>query len=250
MSLSSSERRILDVGFKEKVPEEEMAAESPTLSPVAFFPRIGGDDDELNVNGSLTSLSWSDIGNVLGTSLAAGSVLVAFFLYKMRKRSSFHLVYAPRYRWERETARLSHLSGGRYRPLERPPRSAPCWAWARLACTIKDEELLKHVGLEMYVLIRFMRMCLKISFFGSCVVLPIGMSAFATADDSKSSFAWFRFTMANVQKDDAGRIWTAVVLAYVVTLYTLCVIGIECLVFVERSSGSSPAWVRETTPAI
>ena len=211
-----------------------MATPSPTSLPTSSGTTGSEDDDSFNVYTAITSLKWNDIWTVLLTCLVGSLFMIVFVVSKFPKRSCYHLVYCPRFRWEREMA----TKHGNYTPLARPKRTAAPWWWIYLVATIPEAELLKHVGVEMYVMLRFIRMCLKISVFGTLIIMPIGISAYGTADASGdtskySRLAWFRFTMANLEQQNKGRIWTAALLMYVVTIYAVGVVALECFAFVE-----------------
>ncbi|KAJ8611258.1 hypothetical protein CTAYLR_004160 [Chrysophaeum taylorii] len=207
-----------------------MATPAPTFSPTE-----SDDDDNFTLNEDLANLEWSDIWNILVPSLFAAMVMMGFVQWQRRKRSNFHLVYCPRYRWERV---MASKSAG-YAPLDRPKRlGASVLDWLLLATRIGDPELLRHVGLEMYVMLRFIRLCCKMCLFGTLVVAPVCVGVYGTADTRSSTseysrVAWYRFTLANVDEHNAGRLWTPAIMLWVVTIHTMVVVGAECLAYVE-----------------
>lgn len=206
--------------------------------PPTFAP-TGADDDSnddgLTVKANIANLEWADIWNLLVPCLIAAAFMVAFAAWQMRKRSSFHHVYCPRYRWERDMASKSPA----YTPLARPKRRhSSLLEWVRLVAQIDDAKLLRHVGLEMYVLLRFIRVCWKVAIFGVVVVMPIGISVYATADQRSatsgySRVAWYRFTLANVDPHHEARLYTPAILMWVVTLQLVMLVRSECFALVE-----------------
>lgn len=213
---------------------------APSFTPTAAPSTKADDDDEFEVNSAVVDLEWSDIWNILIPSLLAAVALVAFTVSRLRKRSSFHLIYCPRYRWEREVAELSKKGGGNYEPLQRPNRQrGSLFDWLGLVVHISDSTLLRHTGLEMYMMLRFIRLCVRITVFGSAVIVPISIGAYATAtstDDeggSYSNVAFYRFTLANVDSENKGRLWTTALLMCLVTLHVHWVVWKECVAFVE-----------------
>ncbi|KAH8065228.1 hypothetical protein JL722_2137 [Aureococcus anophagefferens] len=57
-----------------------------------------------------------------------------------------------------------------------------------------DADVLKHAGLEMYVYLRFVRFCLRLCVFGSCVCAPVLCTAYSTAAShyGYGRFSWYR----------------------------------------------------------
>ena len=214
-----------------------MATVVPTAAPSGSS---SDDDDSFEVNSTIANLEWSDIWNVLVPSLVVAVVLTAFWAWKLRKRSTFHLIYCPRYRWEREIAEQSARAGGRYEPLrQRPSRQqASLWEWFTLPLVIEDATLLRHVGLEMYVMLRFLRVSLRIAVFGCFVIAPVCVAVYATSDQRShtsgySRIAFYRFTLANVDTHNSGRLWTPAIMLWIVTLHVVVVVKAECAAFVE-----------------
>jgi len=216
-----------------------MATAVPTGAPTGSPTVDDDDDDSFVVNATIANLEWSDIWNVLVPSLAAAMALTAFWAWKFRKRSTFHLIYCPRYRWEREIATSSARAGGSYAALRRPKRQrAALLEWAALPFRVEDATLLRHVGLEMYVLLRFLRLSLRVAVFGCCIVAPICVAVYGTSDQRSGSsgysrIAFYRFTLANVDTHNSGRLWTPAIMLWIVTLHAVLAVKAECAAFVE-----------------
>lgn len=227
--------------FLPDIPGTNSPTYSPTVAHDDIFYFDDDDDDTLSdqLNKNLVGLEWDSVWYVLVPSLFFAVVLIAFFVSKIRKRSPFHLIYCPRYRWEREVAARSAQVGGNYTPLPRPRRQSSTlihWFW--LALRLNDATLLRHTGLEMFLMLRFIRLGLKIVIFGCCIVAPICVAAYATSDlrsdtSEYSRLAFYRFTLANVESINTGRLWVPAIMLWVVTLHVLDAVTKECMAFIE-----------------
>ena len=72
-----------------------------------------------------------------------------------------------------------------------------------------DATILRHVGLEMYMFLRFVRLGFRLCLFGTVIVAPICCSVYGTtgSNGNGNEYAWYRFTLANVDPDsNAGRL--------------------------------------------
>ncbi|CAM9613113.1 unnamed protein product, partial [Phaeothamnion confervicola] len=82
-------------------------------------------------------------------NLAIGSVLLAIFEVKRRKKS----VYGMR------LTRLPHRAP--------PPPPAGPFGWVRPVMRVKGRDFLRMAGLDAYMLVRFCRLCTRICTFGA-----------------------------------------------------------------------------------
>lgn len=101
-----------------------------------------------------------------------------------------------------------------------PSARALAWAWETLRVT--DDQLLRMVGLDGYMLIRYIKLCIKaslfFSFLGLLVLLPIYHS-FAKRTAGRR-FLWRDVTISSIENDaEAHLLWFPVAFAYVFSGY-------------------------------
>ncbi|KAJ1462423.1 hypothetical protein M885DRAFT_159148 [Pelagophyceae sp. CCMP2097] len=195
------------------------------------------DDDTFEIVQRNANLTWADIAMITATVLPAALCLVAFYLYARAKKSAYHLVFFPRVGWEARISDASTTAGGDYVPISRAHRKGlDAFDWVKAVWT-DDGEILRHCGLEMYVFLRFTRLCLKLTAFGSLNAIALcAVYATATSDgrSTTSRVAWYRFTLANVDYEaNASRLWAPAVFLVVLTLHFAHLVTNECHAFVE-----------------
>ena len=108
------------------------------------------------------------------------------------------------------------------------------FAWVFSTIKVSDSELLHMVGLDGYMLIRYIRLCLHASLFfsviGLLILLPIYHS-FA----KNSRFLWKNVTIASIQNgSEAHLLWFPVILAYVFSAYLCYLLYYEYQHFHEK----------------
>ncbi|KAH8049867.1 hypothetical protein JL722_11648 [Aureococcus anophagefferens] len=109
-----------------------------------------------------------------------------------------------------------------------------------------DADVLKHAGLEMYVYLRFVRLCLRLCVFGSCVCAPVLCTAYSTAAShyGYGRFSWYRYTIANIAEHRPGqdkgdsthhrsRLWMPAVFMALLTAHAVTACYNECAALVE-----------------
>ena len=139
-----------------------------------FAPSFNVDDDAVLLSNLLEQLTFKDVIFVGLTGLAASCALVGFFEVKRRTRSAHRMIFCPRLVWEAEVEAVSKRHGGDYAAQKRGSASeARLFDWVVATLFERtDADVLRHAGLEMYVFLRFVRLCLRICVFGSAVVAP------------------------------------------------------------------------------
>jgi hypothetical protein len=91
-------------------------------------------------------------------------------------------------------------------------------AWISSVMAVGDEDLLRMVGLDGYMLIRYINVCFKMSFFftfwGLIVLAPVYRSALG------KHVSWNKFTLANIPNNpSANQLWVPAVFAYIFSIY-------------------------------
>ena len=128
-----------------------------------FAPTYNVDDDAVLLSNLLEQLTLADVIQVGLTGLLATVALVTFFELKRRTRSARRMIFCPRMVWEGEVEAVSKRHGGDY--AAQPRRrvgEVRTFDWVRATLFERtDADVLKHAGLEMYVYLRFVRLCLR-----------------------------------------------------------------------------------------
>ncbi|KAH8049073.1 hypothetical protein JL722_12073 [Aureococcus anophagefferens] len=161
-----------------------------------FAPTYNVDDDAVLLSNLLEQLTLADVIQVGLTGLLATVALVTFFELKRRTRSARRMIFCPRMVWEGEVEAVSKRHGGDY--AAQPRRrvgEVRTFDWVRATLFERtDADVLKHAGLEMYVYLRFVRLCLRLCVFGSCVCAPVLCTAYSTAAShyGYGRFSWYR----------------------------------------------------------
>lgn len=107
-------------------------------------------------------------------------------------------------------------------------------AWIISILKVSDSELLHMVGLDGYMLIRYIRLCLHASVFFSIVGLVILLPIYHSFAKS-SRFLWKNVTIASIQNDaEAHLLWFPVILAYVFSSYMCYLLYFEYQHFHEK----------------
>jgi hypothetical protein len=144
--------------------------------------------------------------------------------------SCVFLVFCACFYHSQKTAPL-FLSPRRHRLPQLVPPPLPVdsyWAWVRVCLFVSDEEIIKRVGYDSLVFLRFHRLALrcivKMSLFSCAVLLPINFTGGENANAQGLGeyvgtlfFTDFMlFTMANVQRG-SPRFWVHCFAAYLLT---------------------------------
>jgi len=138
-------------------------------------------------------VQWSAIYVTFLVALLQSTVFYLFFLYQrsVHAQANYHSLYEPR---------------SQYRPQRTPqPFSSP---WYQSVMHTSQEELLRCVGLDSYMFLRFFRMGARIAGVGtvlSVVLIPL----YATGNNVASE-GFNQWTLARVE-DQAWRLWGSVV---------------------------------------
>lgn len=119
-----------------------------------------------------------------------------------------------------------------------PP--SPSWypfAWIVEISRVSEDDMLRMVGLDAYMLMRYLNICCRTSaflmFWGLIIVVPL----YATG--SQGCYNWNQLTLANIpnpSKDPVGsrRLWVPVVFAYLFSAYFCGLMGQEYRNFLHK----------------
>ena len=122
--------------------------------------------------------------------------------------------------------------------VPKAPSGVPL-SWFGMIFPVKDDDFLKMAGLDAYVLMRYIRACMKITGFysvlGAMILMPVYYTGF---DGLNAGSEWSKYTIANVSNEGDGktneRLWAAVVMTYVFAAGFCTIMRDEYKHFLER----------------
>lgn len=186
--------------------------------------RLSDDDTDDSVKESDQLLNTFYINMVIFTTL-----IILFEL--VRNYKSIYL--------NRLTKKNIHL-----KRVPSPPSRFP-FAWVYQVLTIPQEEVLRMIGLDGYMLLRFLILCFRLasffSFFGVLVLVPIYHSGTAGLN------GWNAFTVANIEDSStAYALWAPVAFAYLFAIFYCQLLYYEYKNFIAKRleyliEGDSPS---------
>lgn len=164
--------------------------------------------------------------NTLGINILVGFLLVVAFEVN-RKMKSIYM------------KRLTKDKLYKHKPPrtpEEPPETFLGWIGTLNAVT--EDDILRMVGLDGYMLIRYINICFRISlfitFWGLVVLVPV------YANSGGNSCAWNKFTLSNVPQgdidntDSISELWIPALFAYLFAGYICAVMYTEYQNFLEK----------------
>jgi len=106
--------------------------------------------------------------------------------------------------------------------------------WLQVISKVTDDEFLYMAGLDAYIMVRYIKACIKVTLFYSLCGMVILMPVYYTGKASDTS-NWEQYTIANVRADpEAKRLWAAVVMAYIFAGAFCTIMREEYKHFLER----------------
>lgn len=176
-----------------------------------------------------------DVNYLHASSMSFATLSVLFLVM-----SVMLLVFLSCFYHNQKTSPL-FVSPRRHRLPKLVPPPLPvdgAFSWVKVCLLISDEEIMKRVGFDAIVFIRFhrlaLRCCVKMSIFSFLVLLPLNFTGggHAKANDLKGYVDsllftdFLRFTMANVSSG-SNRLWVHCFAAYLLTLIVVRELLIE-----------------------
>lgn len=112
----------------------------------------------------------------------------------------------------------------------------PSWipfSWAWIVFSVSDDEVLRMIGLDGYMYLRFLTVCIRTacfySFWGLIVMIPV------YAQGSVGLVGWNRYTLANIPDDPhAGSLWVPVIFSYLFAIFFCQYMYFEYKNFVDK----------------
>ena len=160
----------------------------------------------------VTVTTWSLIYVTALVSLVQGLVFYAFFLHQRKKeaaKESFDL-YEPRQHTRK------HRSPEPYSPNTTTANKS----WWRAALDVEQDELLRCVGLDSYMFLRFLRLSARLCGVGTCLAVVL-IPVFATGDEAGNHTLQFnQLTLARVEAG-SDRLWAALIAWFIFVGFTL-----------------------------
>ncbi|KAH8553637.1 hypothetical protein BGW37DRAFT_518579 [Umbelopsis sp. PMI_123] len=165
-------------------------------------------DDQRSADSSISAFSSAIIFNVITTSAS----FAAFAILRPRQQR----FYAPK----------TFFSDEAYRAESLPPGLI---SWLKPLFQLSDEELRRQCGLDHYLFLRFIRMCLYLfltfGFLSLVIICPL------SALDQRSLPGLNLLTYGNIL--DTGRLWGHLVLTVLYSVIVLYVLYREALAFLD-----------------
>ncbi|RYG67263.1 hypothetical protein EON64_07835, partial [archaeon] len=114
-----------------------------------------------------------------------------------------------------------------------PPPSRWPFAWVYTILLIPNEEVLRMVGLDGYMLLRFLLVCIRVAsfftFFGLIVLVPVYMHG------GEGLAGWNKYTVANIKDSaEAYSLWTPVAFAYLFSIFYCQIFYYEYKNFIHK----------------
>jgi Late exocytosis, associated with Golgi transport len=106
---------------------------------------------------------------------------------------------------------------------QRSHRVPPCpsghpLAWIASVLAVGDEDLLRMVGLDGYMLVRYVNVCFRMSVFYTMWGLLVLAPVYSLAPGNHVS--WNKYTLANIPNNPAAnQLWVPAVFAYIFSMY-------------------------------
>ncbi|CAG8540172.1 15380_t:CDS:2 [Funneliformis mosseae] len=165
-------------------------------------------DQQINTDSSIQTFISSLIFNT-GITVA---VFIAFDFVRKRNRK----VYEPRTYLVPEKKRSEPLPTGFFK-------------WVLPVLRVPDEEVIKRIGLDAFMFIRFMGLFMKL--FGIFSVLGIVILLPLDSKNQKGGSGLDQFTLGNIS--DSNRLWAHLILSYFFSCVTIYVLYHELRTFIR-----------------
>ena len=95
------------------------------------------------------------------------------------------------------------------------------FGWIPIILSIEDNEVLRMVGLDGYMLIRYLKICIKAGSFYSLLGLIVLVPIYSSS--GRGVTEWSRFTLTNIppstQESPSNQLWAPVILCYIFAAY-------------------------------
>jgi hypothetical protein len=106
-------------------------------------------------------------------------------------------------------------------------------AWIPQVLSVDDEVVLDTLGLDAYMLLRFLKMCFTIGAYTSFLALVVLLPIYCTAPYNKNAVGINRYSMGHIQEQGV-RLWAPMVFTYVFAFIFLYFIYKEYEHYVEK----------------
>lgn len=115
-----------------------------------------------------------------------------------------------------------------------PPPRKYIFGWVVDVLSVSEDDLLKMIGLDAYMFIRFINAAIRISAFISFWNILVLLPAYTLCPDGTREL-WSKYTLANVpNRASAGTLWVPAIFAYLFSAYYCYVLKHEYENFLEK----------------
>lgn len=124
---------------------------------------------------------------------------------------------------------VSWLTASRERSPELPKSLI---GWVVTFWKIPDVYALRHQGLDAYLFLRYLRVCVEICFVSICITWPILFPIHATGGNGKQQLELISYSNIDIEKN-ASRLYAHAVLAWVIYGFIMYTITRECVFYIN-----------------
>ena len=148
-------------------------------------------------------VGWSPVWVTLLVSLAQGVVFYIIFLFLRKKEMKAKSLEI----YEKRHLTRSHRSPPAWGKKGEVAVNGGCFGWIRPVLSIPNDELLRCVGLDSYMYLRFLRLGFRVTVFGACLGCGLLVPIYVTGNAKGPSTEQFNsVTMTNLEKGSI-RLW-------------------------------------------
>jgi hypothetical protein len=115
-----------------------------------------------------------------------------------------------------------------------PPKPSPAplgWLWE--INKVSDEDFLSMVGMDAYMFMRYIVLCLRLCCFWTVVGCSVLLPIYSIHGDNCTD-RWNRFTVGNLSETKSQYIWAPVVMMYIFCSYTCSLLYVEYNNFLSK----------------
>lgn len=162
--------------------------------------------DSINDDHESIYVEYDGLINSLYINLIIFAILMIFF-------EIFRSIYKNTY-LNRASSDKNFKRTGRVPPI---PSKYP-FAWIISVMEVGENDLLQKVGLDGYMLIRYINVCFRMSVFTTICGILVLIPVYSNASGDKVS--WNKYTLANIPNNpSANELWIPPIFAYIYSIY-------------------------------
>ena len=190
---------------------------------------------------------WAEVYATLNVSLVIAAVVYIIFEYLLRRSGGRTPVYGGNYLDSARQKPAGSADRREHEPLELPERPRSVFGWLQPVLTVGGGmELLDLVGLDAYVMLRFLKMQARICGFSALCGLLILVPTYSTGGEDLDD-EFYQWNASNLE-DGSGKFWACAVLMCVYTAHVFLELEMEYRVFIKCRARFFSVGTRDTSP--